>query len=222
MEPGDNSNVIKIKKEPTTEPTKPLDVGNLKKIIVKYDPNTGKKYMLKDGKKMEIQIKGPIMNLNNLPSNQLVKIKSISKPPPLIYTVHDNLRKNDSSVSTLVNKTNNVVKQTIQNTTSNKTNKKTVSTSTGGLVNFCHREVITDSLDKKDVQIQTDFSFDSGGAPFDVQFMNFILEGSENEVLEQKRKLIDPNKLSTKEEINKYKFFTDMQKALEFDRGGNL
>ncbi|XP_063926962.1 B-cell lymphoma 3 protein homolog [Zophobas morio] len=76
----------------------------------------------------------------------------------------------------------------------------------------------TDPLGRSDVSTQTD----GRESPFSQTFIDFILGSEGSSECLAPRNMIDPTKLRTKEEIQKFNFFNDMRNALNFDRSGNL
>jgi ankyrin repeat protein len=228
-----------------------IDLTKLKKIIVKVDPTTGKKYILKDGKKIELvpQVSsGPLLAVNSL-ENRL-KIKSITKTPGPT-AVEDQIKPNiilklpqsqglKTAAATTMPKLTLLNKQTTVKTLDNvkyHVLSVNVKKSTGGAKNVAtstttdyessvafDKNTQTDEPDKKEVCTQTELLCSDGReSPFSEQFFHFILGDSEDITGSLvSRKMIDPNKLKTREEINKFSFFNDMRNALNFDPSGNL
>lgn len=187
-------------------PDNKIDLTKLKKIILKVDPQTGKKYIQKDGKRLEIvphTFKGdiktsivikPSLILNGAPLPKLVPMK---RTPP----------KNDPVKLQVVS-----VKQ------GNKNKGVAVGTMTESNVSF--NKMIQTERTGHTVATQTDILYyDDRESPYVNELFNFLLEDSEK--LETRKK-IDPTKLKSKEEIHKFNFFNDMRNALNFDRSGNL
>ncbi|RZC39910.1 hypothetical protein BDFB_012431, partial [Asbolus verrucosus] len=231
--------------------SKAIDLSKLKKIIVKVDPQTRKKYILKDGKKIEIlpQIQNSSV-LNFKSCENRLKVKSISKPqtaatlpieeqikPNIIIKKPQNLDAlsqilKASSEKVFINKQNasmKVIDNVKYHVLSLNVKKQggpsrtTVSTMTDyDLSVTVDKSSQTDGPCRRDTCTQTEpLSANGRDSPFSDLFINFILGDSEC-ADSHPRKMIDPNKLKTKEEINKFNFFNDMRNALNFDRSGNL
>ncbi|XP_044260715.1 nuclear factor NF-kappa-B p105 subunit-like [Tribolium madens] len=183
-------------------PDKSIDLTKLTKIVLKVDPQTGKKYIHKDGKRIEIvphtlvkndkkTVNGgpPLPKLIPAPRRVFPKVLVPVKFQPV--TLVQSMGPFKVSVATMTDF--EIVEKSAQTEAKN-------------------RSVLT----------QTDPVFlDERDSLYVEQLCNFILGESERSECASRR-MIDPGKLKTKEEIHKFNFFNDMRKALNFDPSGNL
>ncbi|XP_966599.3 uncharacterized protein LOC655576 [Tribolium castaneum] len=191
-------------------PDKPIDLTKLTKIILKVDPQTGKKYIHKDGKRIEI-VPHKIIKNENKPT--IV----VNGGPPLPKLVPVTPRRVVPKILVPVKYQPVTFMQSVIPTT-----RVSVATMTDYDLQVSVDKSEQTEADNRSVLTQTDPVFyDERDSLYFEQLCNFIMGDNERSECTNRR-MIDPKKLKTKEEIHKFNFFNDMRNALNFDAAGNL
>lgn len=223
-----------------------INVSKLKTITVKTDPYTGKKFMLRDGRRIDIVCSQSSSLMQKLLPQDVIKQKApLVGPPPLAALTNANTK------GIIIKKapihaaapTQNIVVKSLPfpslnvNIAPKSAEKICLNTRNVNLsyhmspsmkkpvicsMNRSDKALQTENaLDLRDAYTQTETEFSSEReSPVSDQFMQFIL--SDIDLQQTTRKMIDPRKPKTKEEVSKLSFFYDLRNALSFDRTGNL